>query len=118
MDSLNELILIAQSILDNGFTVQDFQMWQQLAFVTILSLLGPFHFYTRNFCDFTAKPSRQSLLTGEGILEAARALIADGPYSRHPDGRIEHVPLPVQYTPWTSRPKKWHSLQDLMSRLR
>jgi hypothetical protein len=111
MESLNELIACAQSLLDTGFSPQDFQMWQQLAFVTILGLLGPLHYYTQNFSRFTSEPSPRSLLTGEGLLEAVRAVVCNGRCERGPNGKLEPAASPAEYTPWISRPKKWRRLE-------
>jgi hypothetical protein len=116
MDSLGDLIVAAQSILENGFSVQDFRLWQELAFVTVLGLLGPLHYYTRQFCRFTTAPTARSLLTAEGILEAVRAEISSGVCVRHPDGRIETVSRSTSYTPWASRPKKWYPFDSLCSK--
>ncbi len=68
MEFLTELINSGWSILENGFDVQTFLAWKQLSFVCLIGLLGPVHFYTRNFNRFAAGGDRQSLLAAEGIL--------------------------------------------------
>jgi hypothetical protein len=72
MDSLNELIMAAQALLDGNFDIQAFLGWQTLAFLTLLSLLGPFHYYTQNFKKLTSEKTPRGLLAGEGVLVAAR----------------------------------------------
>jgi hypothetical protein len=72
MDYLNELINLAQILLDRGFDVQDFLSWETAAFFSLLSLLGPFHYYTLNFKRLTSENNHRGLLAGQGILIAAR----------------------------------------------
>lgn len=72
MEYLNELINIAQTILDTGFDAQAFLRWEAAAFLALLTLLGPFHYYTRNFKRLTSENGAVGLLAGEGILIAAR----------------------------------------------
>ncbi len=72
MESLNDLIMAAQSLLDGSFDIQAFLSWQALAFLALLSLLGPFHYYTQNFKRLTSEQTPRGLLAGEGLLVAAR----------------------------------------------
>jgi hypothetical protein len=72
MTNLTSLINAAQGILNKRFDAQVFLSWQSLAFLTLTKLLGPLHYYTRNFKLFTSETNERSLLTGEGILIAAR----------------------------------------------
>lgn len=118
MDILQALINAAQVFLETGFSSDDFWLWQQLAFVTILALLGPFHYYTRHFGEFTDKPSKSGLLAGEGILEAARQEIAQGVLEPLADGKIEPSFAEASYTPWLGRAKKWYSLDHLRNVIR
>jgi hypothetical protein len=46
-----------------------------LALLTLTRLLGPLHYYTRNFKLFTSERNERSVLTGEGILMAAREMM-------------------------------------------
>lgn len=86
MENLNELIAAAQSILDSGFDLQAFMSWELLAFLTLAALLGPLHFYTQNFRRLTSDKTPQSLLTGRGLIEAAKAeLFQDDHPSRSAD---------------------------------
>lgn len=72
VDRINDLINLAQSLLDSGFDVQTFLNWETAAFLALVSLLGPFHFYTQNFKRLTSDNTPMGLLTGAGILMAAR----------------------------------------------
>ncbi len=73
MENLNELIAAAQALLDNGFDLSAFLSWELLAFLTILALLGPLHYYTQNFRRLTSDKTPRSLLAGLGLIEAAKA---------------------------------------------
>jgi len=75
MINLTSLINAAQGILDKRFDAQVFLSWQSLALLTLTKLLGPLHYYTRNFKLFTSERNERSLLAGEGILIAAREKI-------------------------------------------
>ena len=75
MSKLTSLINAAQGILNKRFDAQVFLSWQSLAFLTLTKLLGPLHYYTRNFKFFTSETNERSLLTGEGILIAAREMM-------------------------------------------
>ncbi len=72
MATLTSLIDAAKVILDNRFDAQRFLSWQSLAFLTLTNLLGPLHYYTKNFKNLTSEKNERSLLAGEGILIAAR----------------------------------------------
>jgi len=72
LESVNQLISLAQSILDSGFDPQAFLNWQILAFSALLGILGPYHYYTQNFRRLTSEKNPRSLLAGEGILMAAK----------------------------------------------
>lgn len=74
MVNLTSLINFARVILDERFDAQVFLSWQSLAFMTLANLLGPLHYYTQNFKLLTSERNERSLLTGEGILIAAREM--------------------------------------------
>ena len=57
MENLNDLIAAAQAILDNGFDLSAFMSWGLLAFLTLVALLGPLHYYTQNFRRLTSDKS-------------------------------------------------------------
>jgi hypothetical protein len=75
MSNLTSLINVAQGILNKRFDAQVFVSWQSLALLTLTQLLGPLHYYTQNFKLFTSETNERSLLTGEGILIAAREMM-------------------------------------------
>lgn len=75
MSNLTSLINAAQVSLENRFDPQAFLSWQSLAFLTLTALLGPLHYYTQNFKLFTSERNERSVLTGEGILIAAREVM-------------------------------------------
>ncbi|MGO9119269.1 MAG: hypothetical protein ACLQPD_16885 [Desulfomonilaceae bacterium] len=75
MLNLTTLISAAQGILDKRFDAQVFLSWQSLALITLTKLLGPVHYYTRNFKLFTSERNERSVLTGEGILIAVREMM-------------------------------------------
>lgn len=74
MVNLTSTINSARAILDKKFDAQVFLSWQSLALKTLANLLGPLHYYTRNFKLLTCERNERSLLTGEGILIAAREM--------------------------------------------
>jgi hypothetical protein len=74
MVNLTSLINSARVILDKRFDAQVFQSWQSSAFITLANSLGPLHYYTQNFKLLTSERNERSLLTGEGILIAAREM--------------------------------------------
>ena len=76
MTSLTSLINSAKSILSKRFDAQAFLSWQSLALMTLSNLLGPLHYYTQNFKLLTSEKTERSLLTGEGLLIAAREMSA------------------------------------------
>jgi hypothetical protein len=76
VSNLTLLINSARVISDKEFDAQAFLSWQSLALTTLSNSLGPFHYYTRNFKLLTSERNERSLLTGEGILIAAREMTA------------------------------------------
>ncbi len=76
MTNLTSLINSAKVILGKRFDAHVFLSWQSLACATLTNLLGPLHYYTRNFKLLTSEGNELSLLTGEGILIAAREMTA------------------------------------------
>jgi len=78
VDPLTELINAAQSLLDSGLDLQAFLDWRTVAFLSLLSLLGPLHYYTKTFSRLTRDARPPSLLAGTGVLVAAREEICRG----------------------------------------
>ncbi len=72
MESITDLINAAQALLDAGFDVQAFLTWKSLAFISLLGLLGPLHYYTKTFCRVTEVPDHTHLMAGEGVLVAIK----------------------------------------------
>jgi hypothetical protein len=71
MESLSELISLVSIILDGGFELQGISDWKGLSFLTLLSLLGPFQYYTPGFHRLIG-PGPVRLLCGEGLFMAAK----------------------------------------------
>jgi hypothetical protein len=71
MESLSELISLVSIILDGGLDLPGFSDWKNLSFLTLVSLLGPFQYYTLGFHRLTA-PSPVGMLCGEGLFVAAK----------------------------------------------
>jgi hypothetical protein len=71
MESLSELISLISIFLDGGLEVQWFSDWKGLSFLTLLSLLVPFQYYTLRFHRLTA-PNPVGPLCGEGLFMAAK----------------------------------------------
>jgi hypothetical protein len=71
MESLSELISLVSIILDGAFDLQGFSEWKGLSFLTLLSLLWPFQYYTAGFHRLIA-PRPVGLLFGEGLFMAAK----------------------------------------------
>jgi hypothetical protein len=115
MDSLNELINLAQFIIDNGFDPQTFITWKEAAFICLLGLLGPLHFYTKNFGRVTGRTDEKGLLAGEGLLIAAREEIVGAvTNSSAPSGGTVSTSS-HQFLAWFNRPKKWLPLRFLQA---
>jgi hypothetical protein len=115
MESLNELINLAQLILDNGFDPQTFLTWKEAAFICLLGLLGPLHFYTRSFGRVTVRADEKGLLAGEGLLIAAREEIIGAVTNSSAPSAGTVSPSSHQFRAWFSRPKKWIPLRFLQA---
>jgi hypothetical protein len=111
MDSLNDLINLAQFILDNGFDIQTFLTWKEAAFICLFGLLGPLHFYTRSFGQVTGRTDEKGLLAGEGLLIAAREEIVAGATNETAPSGGKMSSSPRQFLAWFNRPKKWLPLR-------
>jgi hypothetical protein len=115
VESLIDLIGLAQRILDGGFDVESFLTWRALAFACLLGLLGPLHHYTKTFCRFTARKDERALLSARGLLYAAIEEIRN---SELKPGKPNTAGSPSScrpFTPWISRRKKWRPLTALRS---
>jgi hypothetical protein len=113
MDHINDLILSASAILDNGFDVGHFAEWRESAFIVLLGLLGPFHYYTRNFGELTAGMTQTSLLAGSGVLVAVEHGIRDGKVHTTLGVPFQGNEASFANIPWLTGPKKWHPASRL-----
>ncbi|MCA1961905.1 MAG: hypothetical protein LDL33_14065 [Desulfomonile sp.] len=113
MGPLNNLITSAQVLLDGGFDVDAFLAWRELAYMCLLGLLGPMHYYTKTFAQFTRHPDERGLLAGGGLLTAAREhivkTVTDPAENTYAHGSLPHG----RFKPWLLRQKKWHPLTTL-----
>jgi hypothetical protein len=115
MESLNELINLAQFILENGFDPQTFLTWKEAAFVCLLGLLGPLHFYTRSFGRVAGSADEKGLLAGEGLLIAAREEIVGAVRNSSAPSGGTVSPSSHEFLAWFNRPKKWLPIRFLQA---
>lgn len=113
MSPLNNLIASAQVLLDSGFDVDAFLSWRELAFLCLLGLLGPMHYYTKTFAQFTQRPDEKGLLAGGGLLTAAREHIAKTASSPSENVSASDSPPHGRFMPWLLRHKHWQPLTAL-----
>lgn len=79
MEYLMELLNQAQSILDAGFDVDAFLAWKSFAFFSVVVLLGPTHYYAKNFNSIISENTPKGLLAGKGVLIAVKEALAQHP---------------------------------------
>jgi len=113
MGPLNNLITSAQVLLDSGFDADAFLAWRELAFVCLLGLLGPMHYYTKTFAQITQRHDEHGLLAGGGLLTAAREHIVKTATAPPADTSAGSSPPNGRFMPWLLRQKKWHPLTAL-----
>lgn len=75
---IGELIENAWRVLETDCDAISFQDWKREASGCLTDLLGSDHTYTRYFNDCVRDAKTRSILAGGGILEAARAGLANG----------------------------------------
>jgi hypothetical protein len=68
----DELIRAGWQLMDGGYSERSFQSWRKSAFECLLSLLGPDHSYTNYFEWRLRKAEAADVLTGVGVLTAAK----------------------------------------------
>jgi len=73
---IQNLIEHGWHVFENDLDQEKFLSWRKQAFDCLTDLLGPDHTYTQRFHDYVRPTDKISLLTGEGILEAAKEQIA------------------------------------------
>lgn len=71
-NQIDSLIEAGWYVLESGFDPAAFMAWRQRAFHCLMALLGPDHPYTEYFKDFVIEAEKRHLLTGTGILAAAK----------------------------------------------
>jgi hypothetical protein len=69
---LDELIRAGRNVLATDFNEASFREWQRQALVCISAICGPDHTYTEYFRNRVRKAEEQNVLTGVGLLTAAR----------------------------------------------
>lgn len=116
LESLIEVINLAQLISDNGFDTGAFIVWKGVALATLIGLVGPFHYYTTKFRQFTSDASRNGLLAGEGVLCAVREHLVSASAKEKRLRSEEDKGVFSIDVPWISQNKKWQSL-DFLKRL-
>ncbi|MFH0958751.1 MAG: hypothetical protein V1897_08625 [Pseudomonadota bacterium] len=76
MESIKHLIIAADALLKTNVGVDAFICWKKSSLLALVALLGPLHYYTKNFGRFTKEKNRQGLLAGTGILTAVEEQFA------------------------------------------
>ncbi len=69
---LDALIRAGRNVLAADFNEASFREWQRQALVCISAICGPDHTYTEYFRNRVRKAEEQNVLTGLGLLTAAR----------------------------------------------
>jgi hypothetical protein len=69
---IDDLIEAGWHVLESDFDKDAFQSWRREAFKFLTAMLGPEHAYTRYFEKYVHNYPRAGLLTGGGILSAAK----------------------------------------------
>ena len=73
---IDDLMEAGWHVLESNFDESAFQNWRREAFDCLAAMLGPEHTYTRYFKKYVDQHPRAGLLTGGGILGAAKAEMA------------------------------------------
>ena len=74
--SIDDLIEAGWRVLNTNFDIAAFAIWRRKALDCVTALVGPSHTYARYFRDFVEEAETKSVLTGEGILIAAKEQLA------------------------------------------
>ena len=69
---IDDLIEAGWHVLEGGLDESAFQNWRREAFKCLAAMLGPKHAYTLYFEKYVRHYPRAGLLTGGGILSAAK----------------------------------------------
>lgn len=76
MVRIDDLIEMGMSVLRASFDESAFNMWRDRAFTCLTALFGSDHAYTRYFDQYVRDAREMDLLTGGGILAAAREALS------------------------------------------
>ena len=72
LKKLDDLIETARHAVNTDFDMQTIYQWKKQSLDFLAEHLGHDHFYTRNFKNYMDEVEQQNLLTGSGILTAAK----------------------------------------------
>jgi len=80
---LDHLIRTGWHVIESDFDSNAFVEWRRSAVDCLVALVGPDHLYTRHFLDHVRRAASRSVLTGRGILIAAKEEAASGRLPLH-----------------------------------
>jgi hypothetical protein len=69
---IDDLIEAGWHVLDTDFDAVALRHWKTQAFACLTALLGPDHQYTVSFENYVKDEDKKAILTGGGILSAAK----------------------------------------------
>ena len=70
--NFERLIKAAWDVIERDFDETAFLAWRKRAFDYLHELMGPDHYYTKYFGDKVSQVDAMGLLSGTGVLSAAR----------------------------------------------
>jgi hypothetical protein len=70
MKRIKQLIIEADALMKTHVDVDAFSCWEKSSHSALAALLGPLHYYTKNFWTFTREKNHRGLLAGTWILMA------------------------------------------------
>ena len=73
---IDDLIEAARTAIDDDLDLSTIHEWKQEAVAFLTETLGAEHYYTQYFTTYLKEFEQQNLLTGGGLLSAAREEIA------------------------------------------
>jgi|WetSurMetagenome_2_1015567.scaffolds.fasta_scaffold463400_1 hypothetical protein len=74
---IDDLIEAAWNVMEDEFNIRAVYRWKKEAFEFLADEFGPDHYYTQYFKNHIRDLERQNILTGGGILTAAKEVISD-----------------------------------------
>lgn len=90
---LDHLIRTGWQVIESDFDSDAFIEWRKSAVDCLMALVGPHHMYTRHFRDHVRRAASRSVLTGRGILIAAKEEAESGRLERNGRWTDESSPL-------------------------